>query len=81
MSDVEEVEGSRHVHYLVPRLGLPAVGELQDLLRGGQELGHARPGGARVGVGGQLHGRLARNVLNRTETVNGEKLQTGTREE
>lgn len=43
VSNVEQVKGTGHVDNLVTGLGLSAVGELEDLLGGWNELGHPSP--------------------------------------
>ncbi len=50
VAHVKEIKGSRHVDNLVRGLGPLLVGELENLLGGGQELAQARPGGPGAGV-------------------------------
>ena len=56
MTDMKEIKGPRHVHDLVVGLGPLLVGELEDLLGGGQELGQAGPGGPGAGVRAHVPG-------------------------
>eukprot|EP00048_Salpingoeca_helianthica_P006379 m.97768 g.97768 ORF g.97768 m.97768 type:complete len:394 (+) comp13989_c1_seq5:650-1831(+) len=56
VADVEEIKRSRHVDDSVTGLGLTALGELNDTLGGGQELGHPGPGrGRAVALAQRLH--------------------------
>jgi hypothetical protein len=50
VAHVKEIKGSRHVDNLIRGLGPLLVGELENLLGGGQELAQARPGGPGAGV-------------------------------
>ncbi len=50
VAHVKEIKGSRHVDNLVRGLGPLLVGELENLLGGGQELAQARPGGPGAGI-------------------------------
>lgn len=48
VADVEEIEGAGHVDDAIVGAGGAAVGELQDLLRRGEELVDPGPGAVRV---------------------------------
>ena len=63
VADVKEVEGAGDVHDAVRRLGHARVGELEDLLRGRQELRDAGPGRVGVRVGGEAAGVICRRLL------------------
>ena len=54
MANMKAIKGAGDVDDRVGGLGLAGVGELEDLLRRREELGHSGPGGAGVGVRGQL---------------------------
>lgn len=58
MPDMEEVKGSADIDHGVPGVPLPALGKLEDGLRGGHEVGDPGPGGLGVGVTAQLGGAV-----------------------